>query len=95
MRPVRGMRGVLAVAVSAMLVAGLGVGCGGDQATGQEFPESAEPVATIVTEGILPGDRRVPDAPTVTTQTSRPPIGRTKSPVPVRTTPTLTGIPGS
>lgn len=95
MRPVRGMNSVLTRAAPAVLVAVLGVGCGGDQASGQELPESPEPVATIVTDGIVPGDRRAPDAPTVTTQTPRPPIGRTKSPVPVRTVPTLTGIPGS
>lgn len=95
MRTVRKMRGLLGLAASVVLVAVLGVGCGGDQATGPELPESPEPVETIVIDGILPGDRRAPDAPTVTAQTPRPPIGRTKSPVPVRTPPTLTGIPGS
>ena len=95
MRSVQGMRGVLALAAPALLVAVLSVGCGGDQASGQELPDSPEPVATIVDDELLPGDRRAPDAPTVTTAAPRPPIGRTKSPVPVRTPPTLTGIPGS
>ena len=95
MRSVRGMRGVLALAAPAVLVAVLGVGCGGEQASGEELPESPEPVATIVSDRLLPGDQRAPDAPTVATQAPRPPIGRTKSPVPVRTAPTPTRIPGS
>ena len=95
MRSVRGIGGVLALAAPAVLVAVLGVGCGGHQASGQELPESPEPVATIVGDGLLPGDRRAPDATSTVTTAPRPPIGRTKSPVPVRTPPTLTGIPGS
>lgn len=103
MRSVRGMRGVLALAAPAVVVAVLGVGCGGEQVSGQELPQSPEPVATIVTEGILPGDRRAPDGPTVTTQVFRPPLGRAKIPMPVRTpstvpvrTPsTVARVPGS
>ena len=103
MRSVRGMRGVITLAGPAVLVAVLGVGCGGDQASGQELPESPEPVATVITDGILPGDRRAPDGPTVTTKVFRPPLGRAKIPipvsppptVPVRTPTTLAGIPGS
>ena len=97
MRSVRGIRGVLALAAPALLVAVFGVGCGGNQASSQELPESPEPVVvTIVGDGFLPGDRRAPDAtPTVTTAAPRLPIGRTKSPVPVRTPPSPTGIPGS
>lgn len=103
MRSVRGMRGVIALAAPAVLVAVLGVGCGGEQVSGQELPESPEPVATVITDGILPGDRRAPDGLTVTTKAFRPPLGRAKIPmpvrppptVPVRTPSTLTGIPGS
>ena len=103
MRSVRGMKGVLALAAPAVLVAVLGVGCGGDQASGQEFLESPEPVATFAGDGLLPGDRRAPDGPTVTPKAFRPPLGRAKIPmpvgppptVPVRTPTTLTGIPGS
>ena len=92
MRSVWGSGGVLALSAPAVLVAVLGVGCGGHQASGQEVRESPEPVATIVGDGVLAGERRAPDAtPTVTTAAPRPPIGRTKSPVPVRTPPTLTG----
>lgn len=89
MRSVRGMKGVFALAAPAVLVAVLGVGCGGDQASGQELPESPEPVATVVTEGVLPGDRRVPDGPTVTTKVFHPPIARAKIPMPVRPPPTV------
>ncbi len=91
MRSVRGIGGVLALAAPAVLVAVLGVGCGGRQASSQELPESPEPVATIVGDGLLPGDRRAPDPPTVTTAAIRIPIARTKTPVPVSTPPTLTG----
>jgi hypothetical protein len=96
MRSVRGIRGVLALsAPAALLVVVLGVGCGGNQASSQELPPSPQPVVvTIVGDGLLPGDRRGPDAkPTVTTAPL--PIGRTKSPVPVRTAPSPTGTPGS
>ena len=73
MQSVRGMRGVLALAAPAVLVAVLGVGCGGQQASGQELPESPEPVATIVGDGLLlPGDRRAPDAKLTVTTTTRP-----------------------
>ena len=94
MRSVRGIRGVLALAAPALLVAVLGVGCGGNQASSQELPESPQPVATIG-EGLLPGDRRAPDATPAVTTAPRLPIGRTKSPVPVRTPPSPTRTPGS
>jgi hypothetical protein len=91
MRSVWGSGGVLALSAPAVLLAVLGVGCGGHQASSQEL-ESPEPVATVVGDGLLPGDGRAPDAtPTVTTVAPRPPIGRTKSPVPVRTPPSPTG----
>jgi hypothetical protein len=92
MRSVWGSGGVLALSAPALLVALLGVGCGGHQASSQELPKSPEPVATIAGDGLLPGDRKAPDpTPTVTTAAPRPPIGRTKSPVPARTSPTPTG----
>jgi hypothetical protein len=94
MRLVRGIRGVLAL--PAVPVAVLSISCSGHQASIQKLPESPQPVATIVGDGLLPGDRRAPNAaPTVTTAPPRPPIGRTKSPVPVRTAPSPTGTPGS
>jgi hypothetical protein len=96
MRSVRGIGRFLAPVAPALLVAMFGVGCGGNQASGQERPESPEPVVVaIVGDGLLPGDRRAPVARTVTTAEPRLPIGRTKSPVPVRAPPTLTGTPGS
>jgi hypothetical protein len=83
MRSVRGIRGVLALSAPALLVAVVGVGCSGHEASSrQELPGSPQPVATIVGDGLLPGDQRAPGAPTVTTQVPRPPIGRTLSPVP-------------
>ena len=96
MRSVRGIEGVLALVAPALLAAVFGVGCGGHQASGQERLESPEPVATVVGDGVLPGDRRTPDATsTVTTAAPRLPIGRAKSPVPVPTPPSPTGTPGS
>jgi hypothetical protein len=86
MRSVRGIRSVLAVAAPALLAAVVGVGCGGHEASGrQEPPDRPQPVATVVGDGLLPGDRRAPaGAPTVTTAT-QPPIGKTSSPVPAQT----------
>ena len=94
MRSVRGIGGVLALSAPAVLVAMLGVGCGGNQASSQELPESPQPVATIVVgEGLLPGDRRAPDAKLTVTTTTRP-IGRSSSPVSARTPPSPTRTPG-
>ena len=94
MRSVRGIGGVLALAAPALLVAMFGVGCGGNQASGQERPESPEPVVVaIVGDGLLPGDRRAPDAKLAVTTTTRP-IGRSSSPVPARTPPSPTRTPG-
>jgi hypothetical protein len=88
MRSVRRNAGILALPAPAVVVALLGVGCGGHQASSQGPRESPEPVATIAGEGLLPGDRKPPDpTPTVTTAAPRPPIARTKSPVPARTPP--------
>ena len=72
MRSVRGMWGVRSLAVPAVLLALLGVGCGGHQASGQGLPESPEPVATVVGDGFLPGDQRAPDAKLAVTTTTRP-----------------------
>ena len=93
MRSVRGIGGVLAVAAPAVLVALFGVGCGGHQASGQELPDSPEPVTTIVGDGLLPGDRRAPDAKLAVTTTTRP-IGRSSSPVPASTASRPTRTPG-
>jgi hypothetical protein len=88
MRSVRGIRGVLAIGAPALLAAVVGVGCRSDQAAGQELPARAEPVATIVGDGLLPGDQRLPGgAPTVTTAVPHRPIGTTSSPVPANRTP--------
>ena len=72
MRSVRGTGGVRSLAAPAVLVALLGVGCGGHQASGQGLPESPEPVATVVVDGLVPGDRRAPDAKLAATTTTRP-----------------------
>jgi hypothetical protein len=89
MRSVRGIRGVVAVGVPALLAAVVGVGCRSDQASGSERPDRAEPAATVVDEGLLqPGDRRLPGgAPTVITAVTPRPIGRTSSRVPANRTP--------
>lgn len=86
MRSVRRSRRVLAIAAP-VLLAVVGAGCRGRQASSQELPDRPEPVATILGEGLLPGDRSAPGPPTVTTETRRPPIGRTSSPVPADYTP--------
>ena len=94
MRSVRGIGGVLAFAAPALLVAMFGVGCGGDQPSGQERPESPEPVVvSIVDDGLFPGDRRAPDAKLAVTTTTRP-IGRSSSRVPARTPASPTRTPG-
>jgi len=82
MRSVRGIRGVLALLAPALLVAVVGVGCGGHKASSQELPDSSHPEARIVGDGLLPGDRRAPGVAPVTTTRPPPPIGRTSSPVP-------------
>jgi hypothetical protein len=69
-----------------LLVAVVGVGCGGDQASsGQQLPGGSEPVATIVGEGqqgqLLPGDQRELGPALVTTTAPRRPVGRPKIPV--------------
>jgi hypothetical protein len=87
MPSVRGMRGVLAIGAPALLAAMVGVGCRGHQASGQELPDRPEPVATVVGDGLLPGDRKLPGAaPTVTTAVPSMPIGRTSAPVPAHHT---------
>jgi len=80
MRSVWRMRGVLALGVLAVV----GVGCSSHQASGQEIPDRRpEPVATVVGDGLLPGDQRVPGAaPKATTAVPAAPIGKTSSPVP-------------
>lgn len=88
MRSVRGIRGLLAIGAPALLAAVVGAGCRGDQASGQELPNRPEPVAAVVDDGLLPGDRKLPGgAPTVTTAVRAKPIGRTSSPVPANHTP--------
>ena len=88
MRSVRRMRGVLAIAAPALLAAMVGAGCSSHEASGQELPDRAQPVATVVGDGLLPGDRQLPGgAPTVTTKVPARPIGRTSSPVPAHRTP--------
>jgi hypothetical protein len=83
MRSVRGVCGVLAIGAPALLAALVGVGCRGDQAAGLELPDRPAPVATVVGDGLVPGDQRLPGgAPTVTTAVRAGPIGRPSSPVP-------------
>ena len=88
MRSVRGIRGVLAIGAPALLAAMVGVGCRSDEASGQQLPVRAAPVGTVVEDGALPGDQRLPAGPpTVTTAVPRRPIGKTTSPVPADRTP--------
>ena len=87
MRSVRGIRGVLAIGAPALLAAMVGVGCGGDQAAGQQLPNRPEPVATVVGDGALPGEQRLPGATPAPTAVPARPIGRTSSPVPANRTP--------
>lgn len=93
MRLVGGIRGVLVMSAPAVLMATVGVGCGGQRASSQELPVSPAVEVTIVGE-LLPGDQRAPEsAPTVTTAAPRPSIGRATIPVPVR--PPMTAPPRS
>jgi hypothetical protein len=86
MRSVRGIRGILAVVAPALLVAMVGAGCGGHEASGRhEPPDRLQPVATSVGDGLLPGDRRAPVGAPNVTKATQPPIGKTSSPVPVHT----------
>jgi hypothetical protein len=88
MRSVGGIRGLLAVGAAALLTAVVGIGCRDHQASGHEPPGRPEPVARIVEDVLLPGDRTLPGgAPTVTTAVPSAPIGRTSSPVPTNRTP--------
>ena len=87
MRSVRGIRGVLAIGAPALLAAMVGVGCGGGQAAGQQLPNRADPAATVVEDGALPGEQRQPGATPAPTAVPARPIGRTSSPVPADRTP--------
>ena len=87
MRSVRGIRGVLAIGVPALLAAMVGVGCRSDQASGQQLQVRADPVGSVVEDGPLPGDQRLPGGTTAPTAVPPRPIGRTSSPVPAKRTP--------
>ena len=70
------------MAAGLVLVAVVAVGCGGQEASGQERPDiPGQPAAVvrIADEGLLPGDQRAPGAATVTTA-PRWPIGKASSP---------------
>jgi len=83
MQSVRRIRNVLAISAAAFLAVVVGVGCGGDQASsGQESPDRPQPVATIIGDGLVPGDQRAPGPAPVTTTAPRQPIGRAQRPVP-------------
>ena len=86
----RGIRGLLAIGVPALLAVMVGAGCRSNQAVGQEVPDRAQPVATstaVGEDGLLPGDQRLPGSPTVTTAVAPRPIARPSSPVPADRTP--------
>lgn len=87
MRSVRGNRN-LAMPAAVLLVVGVAVGCGGDEASSrrQELPGRPQSVATFVGDGLLPGDQRAPVPAAVTTTSTRP-IGRPSNPVPANRTP--------
>jgi hypothetical protein len=91
------------MAAGLVLVALVAVGCGGQEASGQERPETPGPPAAIRVsdEGLLPGDQRAPGSPTVTTTARLWPIGKASSPAitttstrPPPTTTTIQPSPG-
>jgi hypothetical protein len=87
MRSVRGIRGVVAIGAAAVLAAVVGAGCRRHEASSQELPDRAQPVATVVDSQLLPGDRRLPGGASPVTTVAPRPIGRPSSPVPAHRTP--------
>jgi hypothetical protein len=77
------IRNVLAVSAPALLMAVVGAGCSGDESSSRhDLPGRPQAVATIVGDGLVPGDGRAPDPTSVPTTAPPRPIGRPVIPVP-------------